>query len=130
MATPGIKSKAIFLSKRMLFDDKNASLIDMVTGHMALDIEIALKTRAGMPVKTGAMKSGTRHFRSTKGGFRVEIDKEYAAYQERGMRRDGSYRVKNYSSSGSSAGFFARAIDMIVRNRVSYISEVRRALDL
>lgn len=123
-------SNPTFKSNRPVFMLKSDALKDMVQGHMAMDIEVALKNNAGMPVKTGAMKSGTRHFRSPSGGFRVEIDKEYAAFQERGMRSDGSHRVKHYTTAGTGKGFFRRAIDLVVRNRDGYISEARRALDL
>lgn len=122
--------KPIFKSNTNGFMRKNDAFVDMVQGKMALDIEVALKTKAGMPYKTGAMKSETRHFRSPSGGFRVEIDKEYAAYQEAGVRRDGSHVVRRYSHGGTGKGFFNRAIDMIVRNKDTYIQEARRALNI
>lgn len=130
-----------FKSERTAFDKANFAFKDMIQGHMAMDIEVALKTTAGMPVSNtknsgnkrgggGHMKSETRHFRSDSGGFRVEIDKEYAAYQELGMRKDGSHVVRNYSTAGTSAGFFKRAIEGVVRNKMQYISEARRAIGL
>lgn len=122
--------KPIFKSNTGGFMRKNDAFIDMVQGHMAMDIEVNLKSRAGMPVKTGAMKSETRHFRSPNGGFRVEIDKSYAAYQEAGMRADGSHRVKNYTTAGTGKGFFKKAIDMVVRNKDTYVQEARRALNI
>lgn len=124
MSTPQFKSHAPDFLR------KNDAFIDMVQGHMAMDIEVALKNNSGMPVKTGAMKSETRHFRSANGGFRVEIDKEYASFQEAGVRRDGSHVVKKYTTGGTGKGFFKRAINMVVRNRANYISEARRALNL
>lgn len=120
----------VFKSNRSTFNNKNHAFKDMVQGRMAADIEVALKTTAGMPVKTGAMKSETRHFRSPKGGFRVEIDKAYAAYQERGMRADGSHAVRHYTTGGTGKGFFRRAIDGVVKNRDNYIKEAKRALNL
>lgn len=119
-----------FISTRGEFGRKNEAFKDMVQGHMAMDIEMHLKTDAGMPVKTGAMKSGTRHFRSNNNGFRVEIDKAYAAYQERGMRRDGTHIVRHYTTGGTSKGFFRRAINMVINHRNNYIQEARRALNL
>lgn len=119
-----------FISTRNIFHSKNDAFKDMVQGHMAMDIEMHLKTDSGMPVKTGAMKSGTRHFRSSNGGFRVEIDKGYAAFQERGMRRDGTHIVRHYSTGGTSKGFFRRAINMVINHKISYIQEARRALNL
>lgn len=119
-----------FKSNRSAFNRKNAALKDMIQGRMAADIEANLKIKAGMPVKTGAMKSETRHFRNPNGGFRVEIDKAYAAYQERGMRADGTHRVRHYSTSGTKAGFFRRAIDMVLRNRDSYVKQASEAVNI
>lgn len=133
--------KLKFRSNSADFLKRNESFKDMVKGHMAQDIEVALKTTAGMPVSNtkasgnkrgggGHMKSETRFFRSPSGGWRVEVDKSYAAYQERGAREDGSHLVRNYSTPGTSKGFFRRAIDMTWRHRTNYIEETRRALNL
>lgn len=119
-----------FVSNRGSFNRKHRALVDMVEGHMAMDIEVAIKTTSGTPVKTGGLKSSVRHFRSPSGGFRVEANKAYAAYQERGARADGAYRVKHYTTSGTSAGWFMRAIEGVIRNRRQYISEARRAVGL
>lgn len=122
--------KLIITDKVPQFLRKNQSFMEMVKGHMAMDIEVLLKTSAGMPVKTGAMKSDTRHFKTAGGGYRVEVDKAYASYQERGRRADGSHVVRNYTTPGTSSGFFMRAIGMVLRNRTSYIDEARKALGL
>lgn len=123
-------SRAIFTSNREEFNRKNAAMIDMVQGRMAMHIEQNIKTSAGTPVKTGAMKADVRHFRSPTGGFRVEADKAYAAYQERGARADGSHVVRHYTTSGTSAGWFMRAINAVIRHRTQYIEEARRAVGL
>lgn len=122
--------RARFISKSGDFFRKNAAFKDMVQDHMAQDIEVALKTRSGMPVRHGIMKGSTHHFRSPRGGYRVEIDIAYAAYQERGRRADGSHVVRNYTTAGTSSGFFARAIGSVMRNKMRYFDEARRALNL
>jgi len=130
-----------FTSDRSSFNHHNARLIDFILGHMALDIDYHLKTDAGMPVSNtkasgnkrgggGHMKSETRAFKNSNGKWRVEIDKAYAAYQERGMRRDGSHVVRNYSTPGTSAGFFHRAIEVVARNRDNYIDQAKNAVGL
>lgn len=133
--------KAIFKSNRHLFERNNEAFKDMVLGHMAQDIEIGIKTTAGTPVSNtkasgnkrgggGHMKTEARHSRMGMGMFRVDVNKEYAAYQERGMRADGSHRVRNYSTSGTSAGWFKRAVNTVLRSKGNYINEARRALNL
>lgn len=121
---------AAFVSKRMLFERNNAALKDMIQGRMAMDIEVAIKTSAGTPVRTGNMKSQVRHFKNADGHWRVEADAAYSAYQERGARADGSHRVRKYTTTGTSAGWFKRAIDGVTRHKETYILEARKALKL
>lgn len=124
-------SKAQFKTNREAFNKRNDSFKDMVMGHMAQDIEVNIKMNAGTPVDSGDMKAEVRHFRSERTGmFRVESEKEYSAYQERGMRRDGTHVIRNHTTAGTGPGWFRRAIDMVWKNRLSYIDEARRALDL
>lgn len=124
----------IFSSKRNNFDRNNAAFKDMVQARMAMDVEVGIKTSAGTPVKTGAMKADVRHFKNEKGGWRVEAGKEYSAVQEAGQRMRGkgapTKKFTHYSTMGTSAGWFKRAIDAVHRNRDSYIMEARRALGL
>ena len=123
-------SKGIFKSSRTIFNNKNEAFLDYVKGHMAMDIEVAIKTSAGTPVKTGGMKSEVRHFKTPTGSWRVEADKAYSAYQELGMRRDGSHKVRRYTTAGTSKGWFRRAINSVTRSRDQYIVEARRAVGL
>ncbi len=106
----------------------------MVTGHMAIDLERNLKMTAGMPVDKGQMKAATRSFRNSKGKHRVEINKEYAATQEAGIRLSGkgapTQPFSNYTTAGTSAGFFMRAIERVWNLRMQYINEARRGAGL
>lgn len=120
----------IFTSNRGVFNRKNAAFIEMVQSRMAMHIEIGIKTTAGTPVRTGLMKSDVRHFKTPDGHWRVEADKAYAAFQERGARADGSHVVRHYTTGGTSAGWFMRAINNVIKSRDVYISEARQALDL
>lgn len=126
--------KAVFISKRMLFEQKNESIKDMIMGHMAMDIEVLIKTSGRTPVDTGTMKSQTRHFRSPKGGFRVESDVKYAAVQEAGVRMTGpgapTRPFQNYTTGGTGAHWFKGAIDKVWENKQNYIDVARRALNI
>lgn len=135
-----------FTSHRKEFDRKGDSIIDMLMGMMSIDIERTMKMSSGMPVDKGQMKAATRSFKTQKGKYRVEINKEYAAAQEKGemtVKSDrvvtpddgqtfftlkaGTYRFRNYTTAGTGAGFFRRAIDSVWRNRANYVSIVRKA---
>lgn len=122
-------SSILKLTNRDQFYRNNEALKDMVLGHMSQDIEVAIKTTAGTPVDTGGMKSEVRHFKNRVGNWRVEAGKEYSAVQELG-RRSGSAPFKNYTTAGTSAGWFKRAIASVVRNKGTYIEEAKRALNL
>lgn len=123
-----------FISKRESFNRNNEALKDMVQAHMAMDIEVAIKTTAGTPVKTGNMKSMVRHFKSSANQWRVEADAGYSAVQEIGRRMTGrgapTKQFKNYTTAGTSAGWFKRAINGVLQNKVQYIEEARKALNL
>lgn len=134
-------AKQVFKSNRGGFMKKNDAFLDMAMGRMAMLVEVALKTTAGMPVSNtkasgnsrgggGHMKSETRFFKNGRGKWRTEVDKQYAAYQERGARQDGSHPVRNYSTPGTSSGYFRRAIDTLDRQRDSVIHEARVAVGL
>lgn len=120
--------KAVFTDKSADFLRKNDSFVDMVTGHMSLDIERFIKMDAGTPVDKGIMKGKVTQYRNKRGGFRVVSPVEYSEVQELG-KRDGII-FKNYTTAGTSAGWFKRSIDAITKNRDSYVHEAARALGL
>lgn len=122
-------SGAVFKSTRGGFNRKNQSFMSLLMSRMALDIERIAKTSAGMPVKTGAMKSSTMTQQLPGGKWRVIVNKQYASYQERGARADGSHVIKNYTTSGTSSGFFTRAIGVVIKNKLQYVEEARRAFN-
>lgn len=120
---------ARFISKASSFLGKNDALKDMIVAHMAQDIEVAIKTSAGTPVKTGDMKSWVRHEKIGEGRYRVRAEKEYSAVQEAGIRR-GARPFSRYTTSGTSAGWFKRSIDSVSRNKVAYVQEAKKALNI
>jgi hypothetical protein len=133
-------TSARFTSKLPAFLGKNEAFKDMLMGHMAMDIEVLAKAR--VPVSNtkasgnsrgggGHLQSAIRHERNPTGtGFRVVAKKSYAAYQERGMRADGSHVVRHYSTSGTGAHWFKDAIDKTRAKQATYIAEVKGALGL
>ena len=124
---------AVFSNDRHVFDSKHAQFMDMLLAHVALDIETLIKI-GSIPVKTGALKASVRSFRAGDGAtpntYRVEVGKEYAAYQERGRREDGSHVVRNYTTPGTGAGWFLAAIQNELRNAPQIVNEVAKAVGL
>lgn len=95
-----------------------------------MDIEVIIKTGGKTPVDTGFLKKGVRHFKSPNGGYRVESEMEYSAYQERGSAIDGTRAVKNYTTRGTGSGWFRDAIDKVIDKKEYYIGMARRAFNL
>lgn len=118
---------ARFISRRGGFNRKSAAFADMVAGRMAMDIEVGIKTTAGTPVKHGQMKAAVRHYRVGAHKFRVVSPKEYSAVQELGRRR-GARPFANYTTPGTSSGWFHRAVNAVVRNKDKYVAEAKGAI--
>lgn len=57
---------------------------------------------------------------------RITWDKAYAQYQEKGMRRDGSHRVRNYTTSGTGTRFAESTIKEVWKNKNKYLKGLLR----
>lgn len=123
---------AVFKSNRAAFFRKNDKLKELAMGNMAIDIDRYIKTSAGTPVKTGDMKSETHAYEVKPGKFRVISPKEYSATQEAGRRFTGpgapTAEFKNYTTAGTRAGWFKRAITAITRHKHQYIKDAATVL--
>lgn len=120
---------ATFISHRGEFESLNDKFVEMALALMAMDIEVYIKVTAGTPVKTGDMKAEVRHFRSDSGKYRVESPKEYSGVQEAG-RRAGSRPFTNYTTPGTSGGWFKRAIETANRNKENTMREAAASVGL
>lgn len=123
-------SNAKFTSNRNEFHRMHNALIDYLQQSLVMNIEVIIKIGGKTPVDTGRLKSEVRHFRSPKGGWRIEADTDYAAYQERGMTADGKKIVRNYTTAGTGKGWFQDAIDRTYERQDNFIAEARRAFGL
>jgi hypothetical protein len=121
--------RARFTSYSPQFRRKHISMVDVLLGHMAQDTEVAIKTKSGTPVKTGAMKGAVVHRRVGINKFRVESPKEYSAVQEQGARR-GARPFTKYTTPGTGKGWFRGAVDGVIRNGQQYINEAKRSVGL
>jgi len=53
--------------------------------------------------------------------YQIKYNKEYAAYQHRGMRRDGTHVVRNYTYPGKKSHYLSDPAETVLRNQKSYI---------
>ena len=91
---------------------------DLALGAAAQDIEMIAAYY--VPVDTGRLARMIRRRRKSALNWEVRVDEDYAAYQERGMRADGSHRVRKYSRPGSGPHYLARAAGVVQQKIGSY----------
>ena len=53
--------------------------------------------------------------------YKIQYNKVYAAYQHRGMRKDGTHVVRNYTYPGKKSHYLTDPADTILRNKESYL---------
>lgn len=112
--------KIKIIDKTMKFIKSVEDANDRALNKMSVDIERLAKQYA--PHDKGPLHSSGAHHRLAKLAYRIIFNKEYAAYQERGMRRDGTYVVKNYSKPGKKAHFLEDSARQVSANANSYFS--------
>lgn len=108
--------------------DKIMIAEDAALGMMAMDIERIAKQR--VPVDQGLLLKSGGHARKGMAHFVVTFDKEYALYQEMGVRADGSHEVKNYTKSGTGAHYLGDAGKLIVSQAPAYFRATQAAVNL
>lgn len=91
---------------------------DLALGAAAQDIEMIAVYY--VPVDSGRLARMIRRRRKNALNWEVRVDEDYAAYQERGMRADGSHRVRKYSRPGSGPHYLARAAGVVQQKIASY----------
>lgn len=106
---------------------KSERIKDRSLAYAAQDIEVILKTGGRTPKDKGSLRGRIRHERLGSGKYRVILPLVYAAYQERGMRLDGSHKVKKYTTPGTGKGFLAAAVNTVGKNFPNLVRQAAKA---
>jgi hypothetical protein len=93
--------------------------LDVATRAMA---DATVKTsKVTAPLLNGPLRNSSRierngplNYSAVYGGGSVQ----YAAYQERGMRKDGSHKVRHYTTPGTGAHFLRNAGDVTAKQGI------------
>lgn len=99
----------------------NTRQMDAALERMAGDIETLGKVK--VPLKSGNLQD---QFNKKKVGVlhhQVRVDEDYASYQERGMRKDGSRVVRRYTTPGTGKNFLKGAGQQVAPRAVQYIKQ-------
>lgn len=97
----------------------HAGAMDIALNRMAIDIERLAKVR--VPLDKGQLKASGRHIKMGPLHFRTEFNKEYAGYQEFGQRKDGSHKVRKYTTPGTGKFYLKNSGDEIKKNAFAYV---------
>lgn len=88
-----------------------ANEIAMEKALMAMRTDVYILSQFKVPLLDGELKNSGEHLKMGRLHHRVQYGEngaeDYAAYQHRGMRKDGSRRVKRYTTSGTNKGFLS-----------------------
>lgn len=110
------------------FMQVSEDVLDIALGRMAKDIKTKASIR--VPFKEGTLQQSgkTEKFGPLK--HRVSFNTEYAAYQERGQRMDGSHVVSKYSTPGTGRGYLQGAAEDITSKGVNYLKQANQLIKL
>lgn len=108
------------------FIQKNAIAMDKAVKRMADDTVKVAKIR--VPFKEGDLQQSGHTKKIKTMHHRAVFDTPYAAYQERGYRRDGSRVVRNYTTPGTGKGYLLGAGTKIADNLLNYLKQAANSI--
>lgn len=103
------------------FAKRNTQVMDKALGNMARDVKFIAK--AYVPRKSGDLQSEIIDERKGMLKHRVLVDKEYAGYQERGARADGSRVVRKYTTPNTGKRYLERAGLKVAKDALNYLKQ-------
>lgn len=108
-----------------IFNRLNEAAMELALERMRQDIWILSQFK--VPRKSGTLKSsgkqkkiGRLHHQVSYGETAAE---DYAAYQHRGMRRDGSHIVRNYTTAGTQKDYLGESGAIIASKASNYFKQ-------
>jgi hypothetical protein len=105
---------------------KHNSVKDRALAMAAGDIKTLIHTSNRTPHLHGLLKASARPERIGFEKYRIVVPKAYAAYQERGMRYDGSHVIRKYTTPGTGKGWFNYALQTVAKNFPNIIRQASK----
>lgn len=94
---------------------------DLSLSMMAVDILRMSKAQVPVSSEGGQLKSKGMVKRRAVKSYRISYDSKYAAYQHRGMRKDGTRVVRRYSTPGTKKNYLQDPADRVLSRKRDYI---------
>jgi len=109
------------VDKSNQFVAENRRQMDSALERMATDIQTIGKVK--VPLKSGNLQDQFSTKRLGIMHHQVRVDEDYASYQERGMRKDGSRVVRRYTTPGTGKNFLKGAGQQVAPRAIQYIKQ-------
>lgn len=103
------------------FVRNNTQVMSAALSRMANDIKQVSKIR--VPFKTGQLQKSGQVRKKGELHMQVVYDEDYAGYQERGRRADGSREVRKYTTPSTGKNFLKNAGKQIAKDFVNFIKQ-------
>ena len=98
---------------------------DLMLSKMRNDAFVLSKAK--VPVKEGDLSASGKQERRKMLSHRVSYGETlrdpYAPYQERGSRKDGSHKVKRYTTAGTGKDFLKDAANNVINKSTQYAKQ-------
>ncbi len=120
MAKKGTKFENKFPGHRRAIEAQ----VDQMLDSMATDIVRLAEMK--VPLKDGDLWGRIRKIKKAMNSYIVEVNSAYAAYQERGMRADGSRVVRNYTTGGTGPHFLKKSTKTVYGRLRTYFKKSNR----
>lgn len=111
-----------FVDKSKEFTNKLSKNVDTMLSAMGVDIIRLSKQKVPVSAGGGHLQSSGIIKKKATNVYQIQYNKKYAAYQHRGMRKDGSRVVNNYTTSGTGAKFLSDPAEEIINKKKSYFN--------
>lgn len=99
---------------------------DLALSAMGVDILRLSKKQVPVAEKGGQLQSSGLLKKIDTKKYMIRYNKEYAAYQHRGHRRDGTHVVRNYTTPGTKSKYLEDPAREVFRKKTNYIDRYFR----
>lgn len=102
----------------------NTQSMDTMLGRMAKDVQQIAKIK--VPYKEGDLQASIKPKSVKLLHHRVEVgggDIKYAHYQEAGQRKDGSHKVRKYTTPNTGKHYLKDAGERVEKDATNYIKQ-------
>lgn len=101
------------------YGDGMSKKVDKAMAFMTYQVEKIATPK--VPQKTSALMTSAFTTKIAEFQYRFGYNKEYAQFQEAGVRADGTHKVSNYSKAGTGAHFLKEASDLVENKKIEIL---------